>query len=194
MAAAERALSPRRAAAAALAAGLLATGANAQTVLASQSEVSFVSRQMGVPIEGRFKNFGAELSFDPRHPESGRITLTIMTGSASFAAEAAQAEAVKPAWFDTTRYPQAQFQSTAIKALGGARFEVTGRLTLKGSTRELTLPVTLVQAGSNGTAGGSFVLRRLDYRVGDGEWADTSAVADEVQVRFRLALAGLPTP
>lgn len=183
-----------RATAAVLGSCLLALGAQAQSLLAAQSEISFVSRQMGVPIEGRFKSFGAELDFDPRRPEAGRIALTIMTGSVSFAAEQAQAEAVKPAWFDVTRHPQARFQSTAIKPLGGARYEVSGRFTLKGITRELSIPVTLTQAGSNGIATGSFVFRRLDFRVGDGEWADTSAVADEVQVRFRLALDGLPPP
>lgn len=173
---------------------LLAGTAPAQTVVAAQSEISFVSRQMGVPIEGRFKTFGADLSFDPRRPESGRVTLTIALGSVSFAAEQAQAEVVKPAWFDVARFAQAQFQSTAIKATGGGRFEVVGKLKLKGLTRDLSVPVTLVQAANSGTATGSFMLRRLDYRIGDGEWADTSAVADEVQVRLRFALTGLPPP
>lgn len=171
-----------------------ATVASAQSVLAGQSEIVFVSRQMGIPIEGRFKTFSADLAFDPRRPESGRIAMTIPIASVSFAAEQAQTEVVKPAWFDVGRFPQAQFQSTAIKSIGNGRFEVAGKLTLKGITRELSVPVTLVQSAANGTASGSFVLRRLDHRVGDGEWADTSAVADEVQVRFRFALAGLPLP
>jgi polyisoprenoid-binding protein YceI len=166
----------------------------AQTLIPAQSEIVFVSRQMGVPIEGRFRRFDAQLSFDPRRPEAGRVALTIAMASASFAASEAEAEVAKPAWFDSARFPQAKFESTAIKATGSGRYEVAGKLTLKGTTRDLTVPVAIAQSGSNATATGSFVLKRLDWRVGDGEWADTSMVADEVQVRFRFALAGLAAP
>ena len=46
------------------------------------------------------------------------------------------------------------------------------------------VPVTLAQSGATSTATGAFTLKRLDYRIGDGEWSDTSLVADEVQVAF----------
>jgi polyisoprenoid-binding protein YceI len=178
----------------ALAACLLAAPALAQTVVPAQSEISFVSRQMGVPIEGRFKTFSAQLSLDPRRPEAGKVALTIAMASASFAASEAETEVAKPAWFDVARFPQAQFQSTVIKAAGAGRFEVSGKLTIKGATQELTVPVTLAQSGSAGTASGSFTIKRLDFRIGDGEWSDTSMVANEVQVRFRFALTALAAP
>lgn len=168
-----------------------APAAMAQTVIPAQSEIVFVCRQMGVPIEGRFKNFDAQLSFDPQRPETGRVALTIAMASAGFVASEAEAEVAKPAWFDSARFPQATFRSTTIKAVGSGRYEVAGKLTLKGTTRDIDVPVTLAQAGSRATASGSFVLQRLDWRVGDGEWADTSMVAGEVQVRFRLVLTGL---
>jgi len=41
-------------------------------------------------------------------------------------------------------------------------------------------------------ATGSFALKRLDFKVGEGDWADTSVVANDVQVRFKLTLQGLP--
>jgi polyisoprenoid-binding protein YceI len=40
-------------------------------------------------------------------------------------------------------------------------------------------------------ATGSFTIQRLDYKVGDGEWTDTSMVGNEVQVRFKFTLSGL---
>ena len=166
----------------------------AQTLVAAQSEIAFVSRQMGVPIEGRFKTFAAQLAFDPHRPDAGKVALTIAMASASFAAAEAEAEVAKPAWFDVARFPQASFQSTAIKPAGPGRYEVAGKLTIKDRTQDLTVPVALVQAGSTGTATGSFVVKRLDFRIGEGEWADTGMVANEVQVRFRFALAGLAPP
>ena len=55
-----------------------------------------------------------------------------------------EAELVKQPWFDTKKFPQASFQSTAIKAAGPGRLEVSGKLAIKGSTRDVVVPVTLM--------------------------------------------------
>ena len=51
------------------------------------------------------------------------------------------------------------------------------------------------KAGHTGTldplATGVLPIKRLAFKIGDGEWADTSMVADEVQVKFKLALTGV---
>ncbi len=165
-----------------------------QRLLPAQSEIGFTSRQMGVPVQGRFRTFDAQLEFDPKQPEAARIALRIELASVSLVSADIETELVKPGWFDTRRFPQASFTSTRVKAAGGGRFDVTGTLTLKGTAHELTIPVTLLQAGTTTTASGSLAIRRLDYRVGDGDWSDPSLVADEVQVKFRLALSGVNAP
>ena len=165
-----------------------------QRLLAAQSEIGFTSRQMGVPVQGRFRSFDAQLEFDPKQPEAARFALRIDLASVSLGAAETEAELAKPGWFDTRRFPQAGFTSTRVKSAGPGRYDVTGTLTLKGTSRELTVPVTLLQAGPATTASGGFAIRRLDYRIGDGDWSDPSLVADEVQVRFRLALAGVAPP
>ena len=162
-----------------------------QLLLPAQSDIRFVSRQMGVPVEGRFKQFTAQLAFDPKKPEAGKIGFTIQTGSASFGAAETDAEVPKPAWFNVAKFPQATFQSSAIKALGGGKFEVSGTLAIKGNTQAVVVPVTITQAGAASTAAGSFLIKRLDFKIGEGEWADTSMVANDVQVKFKLALSGM---
>ena len=157
----------------------------------AQSEIAFVSRQMGVPVEGKFKKFDAQVSLDPKQPEGGKVALTIDVGSASLGVPETDAELPKAPWFNTARFPQASFQSSAIKSLGGGKFEVKGMLDIKGNARELVVPVTLSQQGATSTATGSFTIKRLDFKIGEGEWADTSMVANDVQVKFRLVLTGL---
>lgn len=168
-----------------------ASGASAQTVVPAQSEINFVSKQMGVPVEGKFKKFSAQLSLDPKKPEAGNVNLVIETGSASFGAAETDAEVPKATWFNVAKFPQASFQSTAIRAAGAGKFEVTGKLTIKGSVRDVVVPVAVTQAGATSTATGSFTIKRLDFKIGEGEWADTSMVANDVQVKFKLALNGL---
>ena len=97
----------------------------------------------------------------------------------------------KPTWLAAAKFPQATFQSSAVKAAGPGKFEVAGKLTIKGQVRDIVVPVALTQAGANSTASGSFVIKRLEFKVGEGEWADTSMLANDVTVRFKLALTGI---
>jgi polyisoprenoid-binding protein YceI len=164
-------------------------------LLPAQSEMAFTTRQMGVPVEGRFGKFAATIALDPKAPESGSVTFTIDTASARFGAAEVDAEVVKPGWLDALKFPQASFRSTSIKAAGPNRFEVAGQLTLKGVARDLVVPVQLAPAGAGlSAASGSFTLKRLDFRIGDGDWNDPSLVANEVLVRFRLVLSGFALP
>jgi polyisoprenoid-binding protein YceI len=158
---------------------------------AAGSEIAFTTRQMGVPVDGKFGKFTAQIALDPKKPETGSVAFTIDTGSARFGTAELDAEVPKPTWLNTAKFPQASFQSSAIKGAGAGRFEVAGKLSIKGSTRDVTVPVVLVQAGGTSTASGSFVIKRLAFKVGEAEWADTSLLADDVQVRFKLVLSGL---
>lgn len=168
---------------------------NAQTVLPEQSEVAFTTRQMGVPVDGRFKRWSAQIRFDPRQPQAAQVDFTIDTASLAFGAAETEVEAAKPGWFHVAKFPQARFVSTSVRSTGAGRFEVLGQLTLKGQTREVQVPVTLsAVAGGRVTASGSFTLRRLDFKIGDGDWNDPSLVADEVLVKLRLVLAGMAPP
>ena len=162
-----------------------------QSVNAAGSEIVFVSKQLGVPVEGKFKKFDASVSFDPKKPEAGKINFVIDTGSAAIGAPETDAELPKPEWFNVAKFPKASFESTAIKATGAGKFDVTGKLSIKGNTQNVVVPVSLAQAGAVTTATGAFTLKRLAFKIGDGEWSDTSMVADDVQVKFKLALAGV---
>lgn len=164
--------------------------AQTQTLVPAQSEVAFIARQLGVPLAGKFTRFSAQTAFDPKAPQASRIAFEIDLGSVSIDPDTNK-ELLKPEWFNTARFPKATFQSTAIKALGAGKYEVAGRLAIKGQARDLVVPVQLTQAGASSTATGGFALKRLDFKIGEGDWADTSVVANDVQVKFKLVLQGI---
>jgi polyisoprenoid-binding protein YceI len=161
------------------------------SVIDAQSEVGYVVTQMGVPIEGNFTRFDARIDLDPAKPEAGSVAVSVDTSSLDFPAADVLKELAKPDWFDTARYPRAQFQSTRIRALSEARYEITGTLTIKGHAHEVVVPVSLTRSGATAFASGTLTIRRLDYDVGVGEWRDTSVVEDPVKIRFRIAFIGL---
>ena len=162
-----------------------------QKLVPAQSEIVFVSKQMGVPVEGRFKKFDAQIAFDPAKPDASKIAFTVDIASATLGVPESDAELPKATWFNTAKFPQATFQSTAVKGLGGGKFEVSGKLAIKGGSRDVVVPVALSQSGATTSVTGSFPLKRLAFKIGENEWADTSMVADDVQVKFKLALTGV---
>lgn len=177
---------------AALAFAFASPAAFAQIKLVPEkSEISFTSKQMGAAVDGRFKRFDVQADFNPRQPAGGKLGLTVELASVSIGAPETEAELAKAEWFDTAKFPKATFQSTAIKAAGPGRFDVTGKLTIRGAARDVVVPVTLTQAGGVSTASGSFSIKRLAFGLGASEWKDTSLVADDVQVRFKLTLTGM---
>ncbi|PKO61122.1 MAG: polyisoprenoid-binding protein [Betaproteobacteria bacterium HGW-Betaproteobacteria-18] len=163
-----------------------------QKLLPAQSDIAFEIRQMGVPVQGHFKKFDAQINFDAAKLAASKVTFAVDIASATLGSPEMDHELPKATWFNTAQFPQAQFTSTAFKALGGGKYEVAGQLAIKGQKRDVLVPLAMTQNGAVTTATGVLPIKRLAFKIGDGEWADTSMVADDVQVRFKLALSGLP--
>jgi len=168
-----------------------AARAASQSMLADQSEVAYVASQLGAQVEGSFARFDAQIDLDPGRLQTSSVSLSVDTTSLDFPSTDVLKELAKPDWFDTARFPTAEFRSNRIRALASDRYEVSGTLTIKGRAREVVVPVNLSRTGATTFASGALTIKRLDYGVGTGEWSDTSLVADEVQIRFKIAVSGL---
>ena len=158
-------------------------------VLIDKSQVKFTSRQMNVPVDGLFKKFNAQVAFDPARPEAGRAVVEIDLDSIDAGSDDANIEIKRKPWFDVQNFPTAKFVSTGVRALGNGRYEALGRMTIKGRTRDVVAPFTFRPSGGTGQFDGSFVVKRLQFAIGEGPWADTSTVADEVVIKFRFLVA-----
>lgn len=159
-------------------------------VLPKQSRIGFEFRQMGVPVKGGFSRFAAQMAFDPARPEAARATIEIDLASIDAGSREADEESAGKLWFDRGVYPKARFVSSQVRALGGNRYELRGTLTLKGRSREMAIPVTWTPGKGAAAFDGSFILKRLDFAIGEGMWADVATVANDVKVTFRIAANG----
>jgi len=169
---------------------LLAAGqAGAQGVLIDKSEIRFESKQMGVNVEGRFRKWKANVVFLPNDLPKSKVEFDIDLASIDLASEDSEKEVQGRVWFDTARFPVGRFTSTSIKNLGGDKYNIAGQLSLKGITKDVVVPIALKKdATGNSLAEGNFTVKRLDYKIGEGLWADTDTVANEVIVRVRMVL------
>jgi polyisoprenoid-binding protein YceI len=161
-----------------------------RTVLPQQSTIHFEFRQMGVPVKGGFRRFTAQMAFDPAKPEAARAQIEIDLASIDAGSPEADEESAGKLWFNRSAHPKATFVSSQVRALGDNRYEMRGTLTLKGRSRDMIVPVTYMPGKNAAIFDGGFVLRRLDFGIGEGMWADVATVANEVKVRFRIAATG----
>lgn len=169
---------------------LLAAGqAGAEGVLIDKSEIRFVSKQMGINVEGSFRRWKANIVFLPGDLAHAKADFDVELASIDLASDEAESEVRRSSWFDTAKFPVARFVSTSIKDVGGGKYEVAGKLTMKGVTRDAVVPIALAKdASGNSVAEGSFTIKRLDFRIGDADWADPDTVANEVGIRVRMVL------
>jgi polyisoprenoid-binding protein YceI len=177
----------------ALAAALVLAAApvNAQAprkIDAAKSHIRFVTKQMNVPVEGRFRKFDATVAFDPKKPEATKAEFEVELASIDLGAPDGEAEAQRPLWFNTQAYPKAKFVASSVKPTGPGKYEASGALTIKGITHTITTPFTLTEAAGLRTVEGQFTLKRLQFRIGEKQWADTETVADEIAVRYKFVL------
>lgn len=164
-----------------------AYGIEYNQMAADKSSVVFVSRQMNVPTEGRFKTFRSTVRFDPAVAAKATIDFEIDPASIDLGDKEANEEAKGKDWFNVKAFPSARFVSTGVKSLGNNRFEITGKMTVKGRTRDLVAPVSFRQEGTLGVFEGSLTLKRADYGIGEGMWATFDTVGNDVVVKFKLA-------
>jgi len=152
----------------------------------AKSSVSATFKQMNVPIEDKFKKFSAVIDYDAAKPDASKATVDIDTASLDLGDPEYNKEVTKKEWFNSAQFPKATFVSTSIKAAGAGKLAVTGNLTIKGKTAPVSFPLTVTSASGKFVFDGALPIKRLAYNIGEGEWKDTSMVADDVTIKFHV--------
>lgn len=182
----------QRTAIALLSALSLATAAHAveyTQVQPDKSQITFAYQQMGVAMQGAFKKFSGQLRFDPAAPAAAKSTIEVELASVDTGSSEGDTEVATKTWFDTKAFPRARFESGSVKALGGNKYEVAGKLTIKGKTVDVVVPATFAAQGKTGVFEGRLTIRRGDFSIGEGAWKAFDIVANDVVIQFRLTAA-----
>jgi len=156
-------------------------------VLPNKSSIEFSYSQMGVTMDGRFRKFSSELSFDPAQPAAAKVAIDVDLASIDTGTPELDTEAAGKDWFNLKSFPTARFVATAVKPLGGNRYSVAGKLTIKGRGKDIVVPATFTTQGKTGVFAGQFVIRRGDFAIGEGAWSAFDIVANDVTVKFRVS-------
>jgi len=169
---------------------LPATAAEFNAVQPDKSTLVFSYKQMNVGMNGRFGKFVVHLSFDPAKAENAKVGFDVDLASIDTGFPEGDHEIAGKQWFNTEAFPTAHFVSSSVRPLDHNRAEVAGQLTIKGHTQAITVPASVTMQGNQATFDGSFVLKRADFAIGEGPWADFGIVANDIQVTFHIVANG----
>ncbi len=154
-----------------------------------QSTVVATLRHKTLPVDGRFRKFDAQVTFDPAKPANGSARVSVEMDSYELGDADVDRQVRGEDWFDAADYPRASFVSSSIVPAGDGKYSVTGRLTVRGKTRDVIVPVSVSDEGATRIFEGSLPVSRRRFGIGQGEWVATNVVADEVVIKFRLVVA-----
>ena len=153
----------------------------------AKSTISAVFTQIGVPVEAPFTKFTGKVAHDPAKPADAKAVLDIDTASFDIGDDDYNAEVRKPEWFDTAKFPKATFTAIGLKPGANGSFEASGKLSLKGKSVDLKVPVTIKPQTGGSSYSGAVSISRKAFGIGDPAWEGT--VEDTVTIKFRIFVA-----
>ncbi|TVR57596.1 MAG: polyisoprenoid-binding protein [Gemmatimonadales bacterium] len=162
----------------------------------SHTEVTFSVRHFFTPVSGTFDDFEMDLTFDQDNPANSRVSVQIQTASVNTRDQRRDDHLRSEDFFEASAHPTITFTSSSVRQDGPDRLIATGPLTIKGVTREVELPITILGVrgipeemremlgGITEVAGfqAGLKLDRRDFGVGVGNWAATAVVGAEVDI------------
>ena len=179
------------AAVAAALAGMLAVAPAmaADYVQAPGSILVFATKYDGQVFTGNFPGFQTQVSFDPANPAAGKLDVTIPLAGAKSGNNDRDSTLQGADFFNVARFAQARYTANGFRALGNNQYAADGTLELRGVSKPVTFTFTWT-AGAQPVLTGKATVKRLDFGVGGGDWADTKTIPDETAISTKVVLRG----
>ena len=189
---AKPAAKPAATAKAATAAPAPAATATATATRYSQAKggsLTFAFVQAGAENTGSFRQFATELQYDANRLAASSLKVTVQIASLDTQDKDRDTELQGTNLFDAKKYPTAQFVASSFAKGANGGVEAVGKLTLRGVTHELRIPLSIHSTANGVELSGETTIRRLEYGVGQGDYKSTEWVGDEVKLQYKVPLA-----
>jgi polyisoprenoid-binding protein YceI len=130
---------------------------------------------------GSFKTMDGSVEFDEVNIEATEFNLKIDVKSISTGNGMMNKKSQTEEWFDAAKFPFAKFKSTKV-VKKGAELSIVGDLTIKGITKQYTIPASFTKSGEQLTFKGTFNVNRIEFKVGH----KSDVVPDLMKVTFQV--------
>jgi polyisoprenoid-binding protein YceI len=155
---------------------------------AAHSALTFTNTYQNVEYTGQFRRFKADINYDPGDLAHAKFDVSVDIASLDTRNSERDNTALGADFFDASKFPRAHFITTAFRQAAGGKVIADGVLTLRGISKPVALTVTFAPHGDAATLDVTASLKRLDFGIGAGQWADPSMIGDGVTVHGHLQL------
>ncbi|HEY9131557.1 MAG TPA: YceI family protein [Dyella sp.] len=162
-------------------------GAADYAVQPASSKLGFSSNFQGQSFDGSFGKWTATITYDPAKLNTSKFDVEVDLASVKTGDNDRDSALPGSDFFNVAKFPKAHFVTTGFHQ-NGNQVVADGNLTLRGVTKPVSLNVTFKPQGNGATLDVSGTVKRLDFGVGGGEYADTSVIGPDVKVNAHLTL------
>lgn len=166
--------------------------ANPWRVDRAHSTLTFTNTYQNVAYNGQFRRFAATIDYNPGDLARAKFDVSVDITSLDTQNAERDHTALGADFFDATQFPRAHFVTTSFHKMADGKVLADGMLALRGISKPVTLEVTFSPHGTTATLDVTAQLKRLDFGVGAGQWADPSMIGDAVTVHGHLVLTSAP--
>ena len=157
------------------------------------SKLEFTATQKSSPTTGVFKSLLLnQLTFDPDAPENAKVEVIVDVASLSLGTQMIEQTLLSSSWFDVQTHEQAIFYAEAFESLGANKYRLNGSLTIKAISKPLPVDLLIIRSKDENLAketikaSGKAIISRTAYGIGQGEWASTQVLDDEVTLTIDI--------
>ena len=146
------------------------------------SEVSFAIKNFGLTTDGHFKGLKGTIRFDPANPAASYFAVSVNAATVKTGNSTRDKDIKEEKYFDVDHHPTLSFKSIKIASAAGGKFNMTGNLTIKGTTRPVQFDFTAKPKEGGYLFEGNFTIDRQDYKVG----GNSMSLQDKVKVKLAV--------
>jgi len=146
------------------------------------SSVQFKIKNFGINTGGSFTGLQGNIRFDPGHPDNALFEISMNANSVNTGNDMRDNHLREQTYFDVKKYPVIRFVSTKVTpSASGGEFIISGKLTIKDHTKDISFPFTATPTGDGYLFKGTFTINRKDFEVGG-----TSTISNSLEVQLSV--------
>ena len=149
---------------------------------AVSSAITFSIKNAGLNVSGKLSGFQSELNFYPEHLASSGIVASVEVNSINTGIDLRDKHLKKEEYFDAANYPKIEMSSVAFEKLAEGYFKGKFKLTIKKTSKEITIPFYYTENGNTAQLKGTFTINRRDFEVGGSSWTMSDTVTISILV------------
>lgn len=134
---------------------------------------------------GKFTSISGDVSYASSAPTSATFDLKIPVDSISTGNGLMNKKAMTKEWFDKANYPNIKFKSKSVTKDENGNLSIKGDLTIKGTTKEYTIPAKVTGSSAKYIFSGNFYVNRIDFKVGK----KSESVPDKMKIEYELPVS-----